>query len=126
MGSAAGQVIERRRTRRFRVPAEHGILKARVRPGHEASIVDVSSDGVLVETVHRLMPGSAIELRLETANQRAAVGGRVLRCSVARIMASRVWYRGAVGFDRPLSWFAHVNENEYAVLLPESLLVPEP
>lgn len=79
---------------------------ARVRPGLDVTLVDLSAGGALVETVHRLLPGSAIELKLDSGEKRAAVRGRVLRCVVSRLCAEAVWYRGAIGFDRHLPWLA--------------------
>lgn len=96
--------VDRRQSRRLLVE-EHSIVGARVRPGLDVALVDVSAGGALVETVHRLLPGSAIELQLDAGDKRAAVRGRVLRCAVARLRAGAVWYRGAIGFDRHLPWF---------------------
>ena len=67
-------------------------------------MIDVSAGGALIETAHRLMPGSAIELLLATSHRQTSIKGRVLRCRVARLGASAVWYRGAIGFDGPLPW----------------------
>ena len=97
-------VKDRRTAQRHYEPETHGILLARVRPGHTAWIVDVSSVGALVETRHRLLPGTSIELSVQTADRRASLRGRVVRCSVARVQATTIWYRGAVDFDRPISW----------------------
>jgi hypothetical protein len=109
------QLIDRRQTGRQTAP-DHAIVLARVRPGQEASVVDVSAHGVLIEIAHRLFPGRAIELHLETADQRVAVRGRVLRCSVAAVLASRMVYHGAIGFEFPLPWFATSGNDGYLVL----------
>ena len=101
-----GPVEDRRRARRSRVISEHGVLLARVRPGHQASIIDISAHGTRIETPRRLLPGAPIELHLETACERVVVRGRVLRCSVTTVLASGIWYIGAVHFDRSLSWMA--------------------
>lgn len=84
---------------------EHGIVSARIRPGSDASVVDVSAGGALLETLHRLLPGTAIELQLASDNRRTAVRGRVTRCAVACLSAAGVRYRGAIAFDRYLPWF---------------------
>ena len=96
--------VDRRQSRR-RSLEEHSIVCARVRPGMDVALVDVSAGGALVETIHRLLPGSAIELQLDSGERRAAVRGRVLRCAVAGLRSGAVWYRGAIGFDRHLPWF---------------------
>ncbi len=97
-------VAERRRALRLRDAEEHGILFARVRPGHDAWVVDVSIGGALVETRHRLLPGSAIDLFVQTADRRATIRGLVIRCAVVRVLPASLWYRGALHFDRQLSW----------------------
>jgi hypothetical protein len=97
---------DRRTAPRFCGPEDHGILLARVRPGHAAWIVDVSAAGALVETHHRLLPGTSIELSVQTSDRRAALRGRVVRCSVARVEASTIWYRGALDFDWPIAWLS--------------------
>jgi hypothetical protein len=101
----SGEDEERRSTRRRRGLEEHGIVSARVRPGSEAELIDVSAGGALIETVHRMLPGAAIELQLQAAESRTAIRGRVTRCAVARLRAGAIWYRGAIVFDRHLPWF---------------------
>lgn len=106
---------ERRRTPRRSNVEEHGIVTARVRPGHTARVVDVSAGGALVETQYRLLPGTSIELQMETSTRRALVRGRVLRCAVSMLQPSCVRYRGAIGFDRQLSWFSDEGSDGYRV-----------
>jgi hypothetical protein len=91
---------------------EHGVVVARIRPGHHARIVDISVGGALVDTAHRLLPGRHVDLLLETANRRAATRGRVLRCAVVGVRPSAICYRGAIAFDRPLHWLAE-GEREF-------------
>jgi hypothetical protein len=100
----ADALVERRRAGRASGVEAHGIVCARVRPGHDASIVDVSAAGALVETRHRLLPGSSIELYLQTPDQRASVRGRVVRCAVSHLHPSSLSYRGALEFDRQVAW----------------------
>lgn len=109
------QLTDRRQTDR-RCAGDHGIVLARVRPGHDASVVDVSAHGALIEIAHRLFPGRDIELHLETIDDRTAIRGRVLRCSVAAVLASRMVYHGAIGFESPLWWFAASHSHGYLVL----------
>lgn len=107
------ETSERRRARRLRHLAEHGIVSTHVRPGHHARLVDVSAAGALIETSHRLLPGTSVELQVETGNDRTRIRGRVLRCAVARVRPTSVCYRGAIAFDRHLPWF--VDEPGYAM-----------
>lgn len=99
------QTTERRQTHRRQRLDEHGIVSTRVRPGHHATLIDVSAGGALIETNLRLLPGAAVELQVETGTTRTSVRGRVLRSTVIRVRPSWVCYRGAIGFDTHLSWF---------------------
>jgi hypothetical protein len=94
---------ERRKSPRRRTVAEHGIETARVRPGREAAVLNVSNGGMLIETIHRLLPGTTIELQLWLANRRMSISGCVLRSTVASLCRGPVLYHGAVAFDRPLA-----------------------
>lgn len=96
---------DRRQSRRLPDASEHGIRSIRIRPGHDAVVVDVSSTGALVETSHRLLPGRVVELQMETDQDRTSVRGRVVRCSVVQVRAATVFYRGGIAFDRHLPWF---------------------
>ena len=95
---------DRRQTRRHRDSDEHGIVSTRVRPGHRARLIDISAGGALIETSHRLLPGTSVELHVETRSHRTNVRGRVLRCTISMVRPSWLCYRGAIGFDRHLPW----------------------
>jgi hypothetical protein len=107
------RTVERRQTARHRRVEDHGVVAARIRPGHDASVVDVSDGGALIETAHRLMPGRVVELVLERRTGATAVRGSVLRCAVAGVRPTSVSYRGAIGFDRALAWYADQSSGEY-------------
>jgi PilZ domain-containing protein len=106
-------VAERRLMRRLERQQEHGIVATRVRPGHHARLIDVSAGGALIETNHRLLPGTSVELHMETETGQASARGRVLRCRVVTVRPSAVSYQGAIRFDRHLPWF--VEESGKAV-----------
>ena len=114
-------LAERRYGKRSLAEADHGIVAVRVRPGHQAIVVNVSVHGVLIETAHRLLPGAPVEMHLQTSEHRVTMPGRVLRCWVCALGASRIQYRGAVRFDRELSWFLPVRTHEYLVLTHSAL-----
>ena len=107
------QSTERRQSQRRQRLEEHGIVSTRVRPGHHATLIDVSEGGALIETIHRLLPGAAVELQVETGTARANVRGRVLRSTVIGVQPSRVCYQGAIGFDTYLPW--SMGESGYVV-----------
>lgn len=96
---------ERRGMRRMEGVEEHRIVSASVRPGHRVRLIDVSAGGALVETSHRLLPGTSVELHVATGTDRASIRGQVLRCAVVRLRPTWVCYRGAIAFDRHLPWF---------------------
>jgi hypothetical protein len=98
-------IADRRRSPRHHRVEEHGILSTRVRPGHRAMLINISATGALIETHHRLLPGTNVDLHVERNNYRASVRGRVVRCTVVRVRPSSILYRGAIGFDRCLPWF---------------------
>jgi hypothetical protein len=78
---------------------DHGIVSARVRPGHVVEVIDVAGGGVLVESGKGLRPGSAVDIQIVTARRRATLRGRVLRCIVARLQPNAVCYRTAIAFE---------------------------
>jgi hypothetical protein len=99
---------------------DHDIVNARVRPGRQAAVVDISSSGALIETFHRLLPGTSVELHVEQADRSLTVRGRVLRCAVSRVQSSSLSYRGAIAFDRHLPWFVNEETRGYVVHTNES------
>jgi hypothetical protein len=115
---------DRRESCRRQTIDEHGIERARVLPGREVALVNVSAGGALIETSHRLLPGSPVELHLATKERRVFVRGRVLRCAVARLGATAVSYHGAIGFDRLLPWFADERAVGYSVPASETHASP--
>ncbi len=106
---------DRRRSRRRAAGDDHGIVSAHVRPGRRVAVVDVSAGGALVDSPFRLLPGTAVELQLETDTRRASMRGCVVRCSVIRVRSAAVCYRGAIAFDHHLAWFAEEAERETAM-----------
>lgn len=94
---------------------DHGIISASVRPGHVAAVIDVSGGGALIDTGRRLLPGSGVDLQVETAQRRATLHGRVIRCAVVQLRAASVCYRAAIAFDRHLPWFAEDGSRGYSV-----------
>jgi len=97
---------DRRRSARLNTPDAHGIVGARIKPGKEVVVIDVSAGGALVETACRLLPGAEVELYMETTAERTTIRGRVLRCHVERVRPAGVSYRGGIQFDACLPWFA--------------------
>jgi hypothetical protein len=118
-------LADRRRSRRRRLLDEHGITAVRVRPGCDAAVIDVSAGGTLVESPHRLMPGSSLDVQLLVRNRRIIVHSRVIRCEVSELGRSGPIYRGALNFDRPLSWLADGARPVYRVPTAEDDAFPD-
>ena len=91
---------ERRASDRRR-GGECGIRTARLRPGREVEVIDLSAGGALIESTHRLLPGASVDLYL-TSDRRQIdpVRGRIVRSAVSLLQAALVRYRGAIAFDR--------------------------
>jgi PilZ domain len=105
---------DRRRTTRLLTLLDHGIVSVRIRAGHAAHVIDVSALGALLETAHRMLPGTAVDLHFATQRERTSIRARVIRCAVVGVRPTSLTYRGAVLFDRQLPWFA-VEEGGYAL-----------
>jgi len=103
--------LDRRMSRRLQQVEEHGVVATRVRPGYSAHLVDVSAAGALIETSYRLLPGTSVELHLETDTAHTNLRGRVLRSTIVRVRPSSVCYRGAIAFDRDLPWYVADREH---------------
>lgn len=85
-----GEEDERRGAVRVEVKGLEPGVWCRILPGLEATLVNVSHAGVLVETRWPLAPGRVI--CLQVAGDRAAyrnVHGRVIRCAVQTLCATR-------------------------------------
>jgi hypothetical protein len=91
--------------RRLEARLAAGSLRARVRPGHMLTVVDVSAAGALVEAGCQLRPGAQVEVHLERDDERRMVRAMVSRCSVATIDAQAgVLYRAALSFTERCEW----------------------
>ena len=96
-------VTERRRDTRYGAEVAGGI-SARVRPGHDVVLVDVSVSGALIEAINPLRPGARVHVQLKTSASGAALSARVTRCAVAAITDAGIVYRAALHFDHRSEW----------------------
>ncbi len=95
--------MERRQALRVADLHGHWLGAARIWPGRDVTVVNVSTGGALVEGDARLAPGMSVDLQLTAPGGRLLVRGRVLRCYVSALgRHGVVRYRGAVVFERPL------------------------
>jgi hypothetical protein len=70
--------------------------------GLEMSLLNISSSGMLVETVSKFTPGTVVELRLCGAVTTLAVPARFVRSEVAAVDGRGVKYHAAAVFDKEL------------------------
>jgi len=93
-------VTERRSAERHR-SGVHRIVTSRIRPGHGARVIDISTSGILLDTPLRLLPGSTVDIQMSTHRHHVYVRGQVVRCSVVHVRPA-ICYRGAIAFERPI------------------------
>jgi PilZ domain-containing protein len=93
---------ERRRAAR-RVPSPvEALSRLRLRAGRELAVIDISSNGALVESTTRLLPGTHVDVHVTAAHGRILVRARVVRCAVWMVTPQVVQYRGALAFTSPV------------------------
>jgi hypothetical protein len=95
---------DRRREPRRSHADEHGIQSARVRPGIDVRLLDVSAGGASIETAYQLLPGRRLILQLSFATCALTIQSSVLRCIVSHTSSARIAYRGGLAFERRLRW----------------------
>lgn len=92
---------ERRRTPRRSGAALAWVREVRLQPRLEATLIDLSEEGAVVETSKSLRPGTRAGLHLTGDHGGWHASGRVARSWVASVVPEHgVRYRGAVVFDR--------------------------
>jgi hypothetical protein len=90
-----------RRARRMRASEAGVVRQARLLPGGDAVILNISNTGLLVEIKTRLPVGSAVNVRLESASV-MGIEGHIVRSRVAAIHRDgSMSFEVAIEFDRP-------------------------
>jgi len=90
---------ERRRAVRRIPQPEEALSRVRLRLGRELTVVDVSSSGICLEGLTRLLPNTHTDIHIVTRNGRVLVRARVVRAVVWRLERDVVCYRTALAFD---------------------------
>jgi len=95
--------VERRRSRRHRIPAKHGALELSL----DGRVLDISVSGMSLETHTRLNPRSRIALRLNHQLEGLAITGRVVWCFLQGTRANakgdqQPLYRAGIEFENVL------------------------
>ncbi len=90
---------ERRRAVRRIPQPEEALSRVRLRLGRELTVVNISSSGVFLEGLTRLLPNTHTDIHIITRNGRVLVRARVVRALVWCLERDVVWYRTALAFD---------------------------
>jgi hypothetical protein len=95
---------ERRAHARRRVEELPWVTSIRLKYGPPVSLIDLSPGGAQIDSAsHRLQPGAKLIVEIASVDTRVAVRSEVVRCHVSAIAPHTV-YRGAIAFERPLTW----------------------
>jgi hypothetical protein len=97
----AASEAEKRNAQRHPASEVPWITGLRLSPhGAEASLVNLSTTGLLAECMVRLKSGSPVTVQFEGTFTPATVQGRVARCSVARVSnTGTLMYHVGIAFD---------------------------
>jgi hypothetical protein len=96
--------IEKRNAPRYPASLVPAITSLRMSPhGAEASLVNISTTGLLAECAVRLKTGSTVMVQFEGTFTPATAQGRVARCAVARVSdTGTLIYHVALAFAQPI------------------------
>jgi hypothetical protein len=76
------------------------VTQVTLRPGGPVEVVDLSPQGVQVESARALRPGNRVLVRLAVGDDTITVPASVLRCAVCAVHPDEgVTYRGSLRFD---------------------------
>jgi hypothetical protein len=94
---------DRRRSRRIASTDCGESVRVRVRPGWDATLLNLSRDGACIEVASRLLPGIPVDMQLAISGWFWNGRAKVLRCHVAALFQEDgVRYQAALQFDPPL------------------------
>jgi len=92
------ELIERRREPRLAAAALQ-MPQATLRPGCPVDVIDLSSQGIQVESVRPLRPDSLVLARVAVGEQSVTLRAVVLRCVVWAVESEAVTYRAGLRFE---------------------------
>jgi PilZ domain-containing protein len=113
--------IEKRNAPRYPASELPSITGLRLSPhGAEATLVNLSTTGLLAECAVRLKTGSTVTVQFEGTFTPATVQGRVARCSVARVSSTgTLLYHVGLAFSEAIGLPAELER-------PAAAAAPEP
>lgn len=94
---------DRRRARRRACGDVPWLWTVKLAGSSQVNVIDISSTGVLLETVSRLADGSTVDLQLLGEDTNVTVPARMLRTQVASVDGLSVKYRVAAAFAHHLA-----------------------
>jgi hypothetical protein len=104
MSAASRGEAERRRYPRVAPTEGPEPAVARLRPGREALVVNVSRGGACVEAMSPLRPGHSVDIRLLLSDWHWHGEAQVLRCQVSALpREQKVRYRAGLAFVTPVA-----------------------
>jgi hypothetical protein len=105
------------------LPAISGV---RLKPhGADATLVNLSETGVLVECGSRLKPGTAVTVVLEGGFVPSSIDGRVARSTVAAMQGGTLRYHIGIAFNQPIALAGKPAEADAAAAsTPDEVVVP--
>ncbi len=97
-------IVEHRNARRRPASTVPEITGVRLKPhGADATLVNISTSGILVECASRIKPGTAVIVVFEGTFSPAQVDARVARSSVAIMhKGGGLGYHTGIAFNRPI------------------------
>jgi hypothetical protein len=99
------RAVEERRTEPRLAAAALQIERATLRPGCLVAVLDLSANGVQVQSERPLRPGSRIHVRIAAQGGALAVAADVVRCTVWIVQPDVVIYRAALRFEEACTGF---------------------
>ena len=97
-------VANRRADTRYPAAAVREITGLRISPGDEATLVNISATGLLIDSTQRFAPGQRVTVHFEGRLATRQMKARIVRCQVSVISAKgSLQYQTAMAFDERIA-----------------------
>jgi len=95
--------------------------------GGEASLVNISSTGVLVRCPTKLLPGTAVTITFDGTFSPSTIKGKVVRCFVADICRpAGLAYHIGIAFNQAIQLEEEEKEEPVEDIKPDAAIPPPP
>ena len=119
MSATSAWGSERRRHPRFVPAQDRGPALARLRPGREVLVLNLSRGGLCIEAVSPVRPGNQVDIRFALPNWEWHGEAEVLRCQVSALpRGERVRYQAGLRFASPVAADASFAAQPFQLLAP--------